>query len=104
MPVLVTTAGITAGIAAGIATGIATEIAAALATAIAAAFAGGRGVTALGLLLTTLCLATRVAGRAVMMAGKTTKAPTTTTMAGLRLRFQTHKNDGECRQTKGHAH
>jgi hypothetical protein len=39
-----------------------------------------------------------------VMTEKTAKATAATTMAGFRLVLQTHENNGERRQTQGHAH
>jgi hypothetical protein len=90
----------------GVATRIATRITAGIAATVTAAFAGRCGFTAFGLLLTALRLALWLAAGivAMVMTEESAKASAATTMAGFRLVFQTHENNGECRQTQGHAH
>jgi hypothetical protein len=94
-----------ARIAAAVAARIATAVAAALAATVTAALAGRFRFAAFGRLLTALGLALWLTARilAVVMTEESAKASAATAMAGLRLRLQTHENDGKCRQTQGHA-
>jgi hypothetical protein len=79
-------------------TGITTRIA----TTVAAAFASWLGFAAFGFLLAALGLAAGLAAGlvmvlAMMMMTETSAKASAATMAGFRLRLQTHENHGECR-------